>query len=85
MKFAILYGADAVYLAGTGFGMRAASDNFTNDELIEAVKYAHERNVKIYVTVNVLPHEFELQSLREYLAFLERDVKRAMDREIKRY
>lgn len=75
MKFAILYGADAVYLAGTGFGMRAASDNFTNDELIEAVKYAHERNVKIYVTVNVLPHEFELQSLREYLAFLERDVK----------
>ena len=46
MKFAILYGADAVYLAGTGFGMRAASDNFSNDELIEAVKYAHERNVK---------------------------------------
>ena len=75
MKFAILYGADAVYLAGTGFGMRAASDNFSNEELIEAVKFAHERNVKIYVTVNVLPHEPELDDLREYLAFLEKDVK----------
>ena len=75
MKFAILYGADAVYLAGDSFGMRAASDNFSNDELIQAVKYAHERNVKVYVTVNVLPHEFELGPLREYLAFLESHVK----------
>ncbi len=75
MKFAILYGADAVYLAGNSFGMRAASDNFSNDELIEAVKYAHERNVKIYITVNVLPHENELEPLRDYLAFLESHVK----------
>ncbi len=75
MKFAILYGADAVYLAGDSFGMRAASDNFSNDELIDAVKYAHVRGVKVYVTVNVLPHEEEIAPLREYLAFLESDVK----------
>lgn len=75
LKFAVLYGADAVYLAGTNFGMRAASDNFSPDELIEAVKYTHERGVKLYVTVNVLPHEDEIPSLKEYLIFLEKSVK----------
>ena len=75
MKFAILYGADAVYLAGTQFGMRTASDNFTREELIEAVVYAHERDVKVYITVNVLPHENELSLLPEYLEFLESEVK----------
>ncbi len=75
MKFAILYGADAVYLAGTMFGMRTASDNFTNDELIEAVKYAHERGVKVYVTVNVLPHENEIRLLPDYLSFLQNEAK----------
>ena len=75
MKFAILYGADAVYLAGTMFGMRTASDNFTREELIEAVKYAHERGVKVYVTVNVLPHEGELHLLPDYLRFLENEAK----------
>ena len=52
MKSAILYGADAVYLAGQIFGMRAAADNFSIDELREAVAYAHERGVKVYLTVN---------------------------------
>ena len=75
MKFAILYGADAVYLAGTMFGMRTASDNFTREELIEAVKYAHERGVKVYVTVNVLPHEDEIHLLPDYLRFLENEAK----------
>ena len=75
MKFAILYGADAVYLAGTMFGMRTASDNFTREELIEAVKYAHEHNVKVYVTVNVLPHEDEIHLLPDYLRFLENQAK----------
>ena len=75
MKFAILYGADAVYLAGTQFGMRTASDNFTREELIEAVKYAHERNVKAYVTVNILPHENEIHLLPDYLRFLENEAK----------
>lgn len=75
LKFAILYGADAVYLAGTSFGMRAASDNFSPDELVEAVKYAHSHGVKLYITVNVLPHESELAELKEYLTFIENYVR----------
>lgn len=75
LKFAILYGADAVYLAGTQFGMRTASDNFTNDELCLAVQYAHEHGAKVYVTVNVLPHENELSILPQYLSFLENEAK----------
>ncbi len=66
MKAAIRYGADAVYLAGLLFGMRSAADNFTNDELEEAVKYAHERGVKVYLTVNTMPHGYEYGALREY-------------------
>lgn len=72
MKFAILYGADAVYLAGEQFGMRTASDNFSNAELESAVKYAHAAGVKVYVTVNILPHPAEQKRLPEYLQFLER-------------
>ena len=67
MKAAILYGADAVYLASDMFGMRAAADNFTLEELAEATKYAHERNVKIYVTVNTMPHSNEYARLEKYL------------------
>ena len=67
MKSAILYGADAVYLASDMFGMRAAADNFTLDELSNAVKYAHERGVKVYVTVNTMPHTNEYEILGAYL------------------
>ena len=71
MKSAILYGADAVYLASDMFGMRAAADNFTLDELAEAVTYAHERNVRIYVTVNTMPHTKEYEILPTYLKKLD--------------
>ncbi len=71
MKFAILYGADAVYLAGEQFGMRTASDNFTRAELKEAVEYAHKRGVKVYITVNILPHPAEQKRIPEYLEYLE--------------
>ncbi|MBE6871305.1 MAG: U32 family peptidase [Ruminococcaceae bacterium] len=67
MKAAILYGADAVYLAGNEFGMRAAADNFTFEELCEAVKYAHERNVKVYLTLNTMPRTTEYPRLRAFL------------------
>ena len=67
MKAAILYGADAVYLASDMFGMRAAADNFTLDELEEAVKYAHSHGVKLYVTVNTMPHSQEYERLKKYL------------------
>ncbi len=67
MKAAIRYGADAVYLAGNLFGMRSAADNFSNDELALAVEYAHARGVKVYLTVNTMPHGHEYPKLREFL------------------
>ena len=70
MKAAILYGADAVYLAGGAFGMRAAADNFTNEEITAAVGYAHARGVRVYVTVNTMPRTCEYPALRAYIAFL---------------
>jgi Collagenase and related proteases len=70
MRFAIHYGADAVYLAGKTFGMRTASDNFDDNELVSAIAYAHERGVKVYVTVNIMPRPDEEKLLPAYLSFL---------------
>lgn len=67
MRAALLYGADAVYLAGKRFGMRAAADNFTLEELDDALGYAHSRGKKIYLTLNTLPREDELLSLDEFI------------------
>lgn len=69
---AFCYGADAVYLAGKNFGMRAQSGNFTFEELAEAVNYAHRIKKRVYVTVNIMPHNDELQGLPEYLQLLEK-------------
>lgn len=73
MKMAFLYGADAVYLGGKSFGLRAFSDNFSNEELKEAVDYAHARGKRIHVTVNIFPHNEDLEGLPEYLVYL-RDI-----------
>ncbi len=70
MVSAIRYGADAVYLAGQSFGMRAAADNFSIEELLQAVNYAHERGVKVYLTLNTMPREYEYSALEEYLRAL---------------
>ena len=67
LRAAILYGADAVYLAGIRFGMRSAADNFTDEELKEAVEYVHARGKKIYLTLNTMPHGPEYPALREFL------------------
>lgn len=67
LKAALLYGADAVYLAGTRFGMRSAADNFTDEELCCAVKYVHERGKKLYLTLNTMPHAHEYPALRSFL------------------
>ncbi len=67
LKAALRYGADAVYLAGTHFGMRAAADNFTIEELHEATAYAHARNAKVYLTLNTMPHYDEYTALESYL------------------
>ncbi len=71
LQMALLYGADAVYLAGRQFGMRAATANFSDEELREAVTLAHSRGAKIYVTCNTLPREEELKALPPYLEFLQ--------------
>lgn len=65
------YGADAVYLAGRRFGMRAAVANFSDEELVRAVEYAHERGARVYVTCNTIPREDELDELKSYLPFLQ--------------
>ena len=67
LRAALLYGADAVYLAGQSFGMRSAADNFTVEELYEAVRYTHERGKKVYLTLNTMPHGDEYAPLREFL------------------
>jgi len=71
LKFAVAYGADAVYLSGQQFGMRAAAANFTDDELREGIKYAHEMGVKCYVTVNIIPSGRDLPVLPAYLELLQ--------------
>ena len=57
LESAVYFGADAVYLAGRSFGMRAASGNFSDEELKEAVKYCHARGVKVSVTGNLMPRD----------------------------
>lgn len=71
LNMALLYGADAVYLAGNEFGMRAAAGNFEEEQLREAIVLAHSRGVKVYVTCNTLPREDELKRLPGYLEFLQ--------------
>ena len=70
LEAALLYGADAVYLAGKSFGMRSAADNFTDEELSRAVQYAHERKKRVYVTVNTMPRTSEYAVLERYLRYL---------------
>ena len=65
LKMALLYGADAVYLGGEAYGLRARGGNFSRPELLEAARFAHEQGKKIYVTVNVYPHNEELSALPE--------------------
>ncbi|MBQ2785432.1 MAG: U32 family peptidase [Oscillospiraceae bacterium] len=67
LKMSVLYGADAVYLAGTSFGMRSFAGNFTPEELPLAVQFAHEHGVKAHVTVNTMPRNEEIQKLPVYL------------------
>ena len=67
LRMAVLYGADAVYLAGTSFGMRSFAGNFTADELPEAVRFAHDHGVRVHVTVNTMPRNDEVARLPEHL------------------
>ena len=71
LKMAVLYGADAVYLAGTSFGMRSFAGNFSPEELPQAVRFAHDHGVKCHVTVNTMPRNEEIARLPEYLEQLD--------------
>ena len=72
LKWAILYGADAVYIGGKNFSLRANATNFTLDEIDEGVKFAHEHNAKVYVTVNIVFHEDDFDGIIKYLKELEK-------------
>ena len=71
LQMAVAYGADAVYLAGTSFGMRSFAGNFTAEELPKAIRYAHERGVRVHVTVNTMPRNEEAAALPAYLEQLD--------------
>lgn len=70
-KIALMYGADAVYVGGKQFSLRARASNFELEDLKELSEFAHERNKKVYVTMNIIPHDEDLQGLDEYLKYLE--------------
>ncbi len=72
MKYAFHYGADAIYCGGQNYSLRANAKNFTLEELKEAVTYAHNINKKIYVTVNIVFHDENLDGLKEYLIYLDK-------------
>ena len=71
LRMAVLYGADAVYLAGESFGMRSFAGNFSREELPRAVGFAHSRGVRVHVTVNTMPRCGEIDRLPEWLEFLD--------------
>ncbi len=71
LRMALAYGADAVYLAGTSFGMRSFAGNFTPDELRLAVQLAHEKGVRVHVTCNTMPRNDEVARLPQWLEFLQ--------------
>lgn len=71
LKIAYLYGADACYIGGKNFSLRANASNFSNDEIKEACRVAHSLNKRLYVTINIVFHDDDVEGLLEYLCFLE--------------
>ena len=71
LKWAVLYGADAIYLGGVNYSLRANAKNFTLKEIKEGVKFAHEHGVKVYVTVNIVFHNDDVNGLEDYLKELD--------------
>ena len=66
LKIAVIFGADAVYIGGEAFGLRAKAKNFTLEEMAEGIAFAHQHNVKVYVTANILAHNYDLNGVRTY-------------------
>lgn len=70
LKTAVIFGADAVYIGGEAFGLRAKAKNFTLEDMREGIAFAHERGVKVYVTANILAHNYDLEGARKYFGEL---------------
>ena len=66
LKVAVDYGADAVYIGGQAYGLRAKADNFSIDEMKEAAAYAHAKNAKVYVTANIFAHNYDIDGMKTY-------------------
>ena len=71
LNTAVIFGADAVYIGGEAFGLRAKAKNFSKEDMEEGIRFAHEHNVKVYVTANILAHNSDLEGAREYFRELE--------------
>ena len=67
LKYAIMYGADAVYIGGEAFSLRVAAKNFTIEEIREGIEFAHERGAKVYITANIIPHNSDLEKFPEFV------------------
>ena len=67
LKVAVMYGADAIYVGGLKYGLRTGAQNFTLDELTEGINFAHERRKKVYLTLNIIPHNDDLEGLPGYV------------------
>ena len=74
LKTAVIFGADAVYIGGEAFGLRARAKNFTMEEMAEGIAFAHVRGIKVYVTANILAHNEDLEGAERYFGEL-RDMK----------
>ena len=72
LKVAVIFGADAVYIGGEMFGLRAKARNFSMEDMERGIQFAHEHGVKVYVTANILAHNYDLEGIREYFAELKR-------------
>ena len=67
LKMAVVYGADAVYLGGEEYGLRASAGNFSNDDLREGINFAHANGRKVYLTMNIIPHDKDFEEMAEYI------------------
>ena len=66
LKVAVIYGADAVYIGGEAFGLRAKAKNFSMEEIKEGIEFAHKHNVKVFITANIIAHNYDIEGVREY-------------------
>ena len=78
LKTAVIYGADAVYIGGEAFGLRAKAKNFSMEDMKAGIAFAHERGVKVYITANILAHNDDLAGVEQYFEELKDNTIRVM-------